>query len=93
LARDDPHCSRKESYGGWIAAIATSPITPAITNPPPNHAQRSHDSTDFSSSCSLALIIPFGRRHPGKGSVGFCAGVGVGALAFVILFVIHWIMQ
>ncbi len=90
FASDDPHCSRKESYGGWIAAIATSPITPAITKPPPNHAQRSHDSTDFSNSESLALITPFGRRHAGKrGFVGFWAGLGFGAQAFVILFAIH----
>jgi hypothetical protein len=91
LASDDPHCSRKESYGGCIAAIATSAATPIITRPPPNHAHRSHDSMDFSSSRSLALITPFGRRHAGKGLKGFWVGVGVGALMFVILFAIHFL--
>jgi len=91
LARDDPHCSQNESYGGWHAAMITSAITPTTTKPPPNHSQRSHDSMDFSSSESLAFLVPFGRRHAGKEFEGFWIGVGVGALIFVALFAIHWL--
>ena len=91
LATDEPHCSQKESYGGCIAAIATSAITPTTTSPPPNHSQRSHDSMDFSNSESLAFIVPFGRRHAGKGFAGFWAGIGVGALIFIVLFAIYFL--
>jgi hypothetical protein len=89
LARDEPHCSQKESYGGCSAAMATSAITPTTTKPPPNHSHRSHDSMDSSSLESLALVMPFGRRHAGKGFKGFCGGVGVGALMFIALFAIY----
>ena len=93
FASDEPHCSKKESYGGWIAAMATSPSTPTTTSPPPNHSQRSHDSMDFSSSESLALVMPFGRRRAGKGFKGFWLGIGVGTLMFVILFAVHFLQR
>jgi hypothetical protein len=67
FARAEPHCSKNESYGGWMAAIATSAITPATIRLPPHHSQRSHDPIERSKSPSLALIMPFGRRHAGKG--------------------------
>jgi hypothetical protein len=86
LAMDDPHWSKTESYGGWKAAIASSATTPITTRAPPNHSQRSHDSMDFSSSSSLALISPFGRRHAGKGFSGFWIGLAVGALIWLLLF-------
>jgi hypothetical protein len=76
----EPHCSQNESYGGWIAAMRTVATTPTNTNPPPTHSQFSQDSIDFSTSSSLALIMPFGRRHAGKGFRGFWYGIAAGGL-------------
>jgi hypothetical protein len=87
-ATAEPHCSNQESYFGWMAAIATVAATPKNTNPPPNHAHDSQDSLDFSNSSSLALIMPFGRRHTGKGFRGFWIGISIGALMFVLLFAV-----
>src|SRR6202167_5809204 len=83
FARAEPHCSKNESYGGWRAAIATSAITPATTRKPPHRSQRSHDPIERSKSPSLALIMPFGRRHAGKGLVGgFWAAITISLLAW-----------
>jgi hypothetical protein len=46
---------------------------------------------DFSIAESVALIMPFGRRHAGKGFAGFWAGLGVGTLMFVALFAVWWL--
>jgi hypothetical protein len=37
--------------------------------------------------------MTFGRRHAGngKGFNGFWAGIGVGALIFIVLFAIHFL--
>lgn len=37
------------------------------------------------------MIVPFGRRHAGKGFKGFWVGVAVGALMFVALFAVWWL--
>jgi hypothetical protein len=87
FANDDAHCSKKESYGGWITASATSATIPMTSTKALHNAARSHDSTAASNSCSEAFISPFFRRHPGKGFRWFWFG-GSGGVAgfFAILY-------
>lgn len=92
FASVEPHCSIHESYNGWYAAMATSPATPPITKAPPIHAHRSQAPIDRSRSPSLALIIPFGRRHAGKGFVGFWSGIAFVFLILVLFFGLWFVL-
>ncbi len=81
-----PHCSRNESYSGWMPAMINSATTPTITNPANPHSQVSQDSDARSNCASVAFVVPSGRRHSGKAFRGFWWGVGGGTLIFGLLF-------
>jgi hypothetical protein len=92
LAAADPHCSKNESYNGWIPAIRNSATTPATTNPANQTPHCSHDDDAASSWLSVAYIVPSGRYHAGKRTLrAFLMGVGFGAVMFAILFAVNYL--
>jgi hypothetical protein len=84
----DPHCSRNESYSGWMPAMINSAVTPATTNPAHHHSHSSHADDAFSSWSSVAFIVPFRKRHAGKEFLGFWFGIATGAIIFSVLFIV-----
>jgi hypothetical protein len=88
-----PHCSRNESYGGWMAAMANSATSATTTAPAHPHSHRSHDDDADSNWFSLAFIVPFGKRHAGNEFRGFWVGAGLVALIFVVLFAVSFVVK
>jgi hypothetical protein len=83
----EPHCSKNESYGGWIPEITNSAITATTTNAAHQIPHRSHDDDASSNWWSTAFIVPFGKYHAGKsGFREFLTAVAVWSLMFALLF-------
>ena len=96
FATTEPHRSQGESYEGWDQAITASAKTAATTAPPQTQVHVSHTSPENSNASSLALVIPFGRRHANGISIAhrlfaLLIGITLVAFSFGLLFLaIHF---
>jgi hypothetical protein len=76
-----------------MPAIMSSASTAATTIPAQPHDHSSQVDDALSNWVSVAFVVPFGKRHAGKGFRGFWIELGLGALMSASLFAGLYVFQ